>query len=102
MEFTPGYERGTLERTISGVRETQVPQAVLDESSAAAELTEILPGLGHRTVHHVRVPPGFELLMARVSDEPGARRFSSERPALVIRESAAAPSSERGRSDLTA
>jgi DNA-binding LacI/PurR family transcriptional regulator len=45
---------------------------------------------------------GFELLMARVSEEPGARRFSSERPALVIRESAAAPSAERGRSDLTA
>lgn len=195
---------------ISGVRETQVPQAVLDESSAAAELTEFLLGLGHRTVHHVRVPPsrredgrttgwrralrkagapippaldaswlpesgraigqalakdgsvtavfcgndeiamgvirgladeglrtpedvsvvgfdnhplsglwtpplttahqdffglgqrGFELLMARVSEEPGARRFSSERPALVIRESAAAPSADRGRSDLTA
>ncbi|WP_251043759.1 LacI family DNA-binding transcriptional regulator [Arthrobacter sp. ISL-48] len=195
---------------ISGVRETHVPQAVLDEASAAAELTDFLLNLGHGTVHHVRVPPsrredgrtagwrralrkagavippafdaswqpesgraigqalakdesvtavfcgndeiamgvirgladeglrtpedvsvvgfdnhplsglwtpslttahqdffglgqrGFELLMAQVSGEPGARRFSSERPALVIRASAAAPSSGRGRSDLTA
>lgn len=195
---------------ISGVRESTVPQAVLDEASAAAELTDFLLGLGHSTVHHVRVPPsrredgrttgwrralrkagavipptldaswlpesgraigqalakdesvtavfcgndeiamgvirgladeglrtpedvsvvgfdnhplsglwtpslttahqdffrlgqrGFDLLMAQVSGEPGTRRFSSERPALVIRASAAAPSSERGRSDLTA
>lgn len=42
---------------ISGVRDTSVPQAVLDETRAAEELTEYLLELGHRTVHHVRVPP---------------------------------------------
>lgn len=194
---------------ISGVRNAGVPQAVLDESAAAAELTEFLLGLGHRTVHHVRVPPsrredgrttgwrkalkkagaevtapldaswdpgsgriigqqlakdetvtavfcgndeiamgvikgladqgirtpedvsvvgfdnhplselwspsltahqdffglgqrGFELLMGQVSREPNASRFSSERPALLIRSSAAAPNEHRGRSDISA
>jgi DNA-binding LacI/PurR family transcriptional regulator len=43
--------------SISGVRETGVPQAVLNESAAAQELTEYLLALGHETVHHVRVPP---------------------------------------------
>lgn len=43
--------------SISGVRESGVPQAVLNESAAAQELTEYLLGLGHQTVHHVRVPP---------------------------------------------
>ena len=43
--------------SISGVRETGVPQAVLNESAAAQELTEYLLSLGHQTVHHVRVPP---------------------------------------------
>lgn len=43
--------------SISGVRETGVPQAVLDEAAAAAELTDYLLNLGHETVHHVRVPP---------------------------------------------
>ncbi|PCN48912.1 transcriptional regulator [Curtobacterium sp. 'Ferrero'] len=42
---------------LSGVPESGVPQAVLDESHAAAALTRHLLGLGHRTVHHVRVPP---------------------------------------------
>lgn len=42
---------------LSGVPEAGVPQAVLDESEAAAALTEHLLGLGHRTVHHVRIPP---------------------------------------------
>lgn len=42
---------------LSGVPENGVPQAVLDESHAAAALTRHLLGLGHRTVHHVRVPP---------------------------------------------
>jgi DNA-binding LacI/PurR family transcriptional regulator len=42
---------------LSGTREAGVPQAVLDEAAAAEELTEYLLGLGHRTVHHVRVPP---------------------------------------------
>ena len=43
--------------SISGVRETGVPQAVLAEAAAAEEVVEHLLGLGHRTVHHVRVPP---------------------------------------------
>ena len=43
--------------SISGVRETGVPQAVLDETAAAEEITAYLLSLGHRTVHHVRVPP---------------------------------------------
>jgi DNA-binding LacI/PurR family transcriptional regulator len=42
---------------VSGVRSRDVPQAVLDESRAAETLTEHLLALGHRTVHHVRVPP---------------------------------------------
>ena len=42
---------------VSGVRSRDVAQAVLDESRAAEALTEHLLALGHRTVHHVRVPP---------------------------------------------
>ncbi|MCC3763397.1 LacI family DNA-binding transcriptional regulator [Glycomyces sp. TRM65418] len=42
---------------LSGTREAGVPQAVLDEAAAAEELTDHLLGLGHATVHHVRVPP---------------------------------------------
>ncbi|MBT2588442.1 LacI family DNA-binding transcriptional regulator [Arthrobacter sp. ISL-95] len=42
---------------LSGVPEAGVPQAVLDESEAAAALTEHLLNLGHATVHHVRIPP---------------------------------------------
>jgi DNA-binding LacI/PurR family transcriptional regulator len=42
---------------ISGVRDPHVAQAILDEASAAAELTNHLLELGHSTVHHVRVPP---------------------------------------------
>lgn len=42
---------------LSGTRDTSTPQAVLDETRAAEELTEYLLSLGHRTVHHVRVPP---------------------------------------------
>ena len=42
---------------LSGVRDTSLPQAVLDESHAAEELTDYLLGLGHKTVHHVRIPP---------------------------------------------
>jgi DNA-binding LacI/PurR family transcriptional regulator len=42
---------------ISGVRSRSVAQAVLDEVSAAEELTTYLLDLGHATVHHVRVPP---------------------------------------------
>ncbi|OZD38959.1 transcriptional regulator [Rhodococcus sp. 06-1477-1B] len=42
---------------LSGVREPGLRQAVLDEASAAEELTDYLLNLGHATVHHVRVPP---------------------------------------------
>ena len=42
---------------LSGVRDQAFPQASLDETRAAEELTDYLLGLGHRTVHHVRVPP---------------------------------------------
>lgn len=42
---------------LSGTRETGLRQAALDEASAAEELTDYLLGLGHATVHHVRVPP---------------------------------------------
>lgn len=42
---------------LSGTRDRSVPQAVLDEGRAAEELTEYLLGLGHLTVHHVRIPP---------------------------------------------
>ncbi|BDV31859.1 LacI family DNA-binding transcriptional regulator [Microbacterium terricola] len=42
---------------LSGVRDTSLPQAVLDETRAAEELTDYLLGLGHATVHHVRIPP---------------------------------------------
>ncbi|TFV98237.1 LacI family DNA-binding transcriptional regulator [Leifsonia flava] len=42
---------------LSGIREVGVPQAVLDETRAAEELTSFLLDLGHVTVHHVRVPP---------------------------------------------
>ena len=42
---------------LSGVREPGTVQAVIDEARGAEELTEYLLGLGHSTVHHVRVPP---------------------------------------------
>jgi DNA-binding LacI/PurR family transcriptional regulator len=42
---------------LSGTREAGTRQAVLDEAAAAEELTDHLLGLGHATVHHVRVPP---------------------------------------------
>jgi DNA-binding LacI/PurR family transcriptional regulator len=42
---------------IAGVREAGVPQAVLAEADAAEQAVDYLLGLGHRTVHHVRVPP---------------------------------------------
>ncbi|MCU1527815.1 MAG: transcriptional regulator [Frondihabitans sp.] len=43
--------------SISGIRESGPPQAVLDEGQAAQEVVERLLALGHATVHHVRVPP---------------------------------------------
>lgn len=42
---------------IAGVRDKNVPQAVLDEGAAAEDLIDYLLSLGHATVHHVRVPP---------------------------------------------
>lgn len=42
---------------IAGVRSRGIPQAVLDETRAGETITEYLLDLGHRTVHHVRVPP---------------------------------------------
>lgn len=42
---------------ISGVRTREVPQAILDEQKSAQALVEHLLSLGHRTVHHVMVPP---------------------------------------------
>ncbi|MFH8252677.1 LacI family DNA-binding transcriptional regulator [Microbacterium sp. B2969] len=42
---------------LSGIRDASIPQAVLDETRAAEEITEYLLGLGHETVHHVRIPP---------------------------------------------
>ncbi|PPK97891.1 DNA-binding LacI/PurR family transcriptional regulator [Kineococcus xinjiangensis] len=42
---------------VSGEVDGRWSQAVLDEESAGAELTRHLLGLGHRTVHHVAVPP---------------------------------------------
>jgi DNA-binding LacI/PurR family transcriptional regulator len=49
------------------------PQAVLDEYGAARELVGHLLGLGHETVHHVRIPPS--------RDEDG--RTTGWRQALV-------------------
>ncbi|MGO4595110.1 LacI family DNA-binding transcriptional regulator [Leifsonia sp. 2TAF2] len=43
--------------SISGVRESGVPQAVLAEADAAEEVVGYLLELGHATVQHVRVPP---------------------------------------------
>lgn len=42
---------------LSGSRARGVLQAVLDETRAGELLTEHLLSLGHRTVHHVAVPP---------------------------------------------
>lgn len=42
---------------VSGLRDTRISQATLDETRAAHELTRHLLDLGHGTVHHVRVPP---------------------------------------------
>jgi DNA-binding LacI/PurR family transcriptional regulator len=42
---------------IAGVRQSGVAQVVLAEAEAAEELTAYLLSLGHKTVHHVRVPP---------------------------------------------
>lgn len=65
--------------SISGVRETGVPQAVLNETDAAHELVSYLLDLGHGTVHHVRVPP------SRKEDgrTTGWRRALTERGAPV-------------------
>jgi DNA-binding LacI/PurR family transcriptional regulator len=64
---------------ISGVREAGIAQAVVDETRAAEELTNYLLELGHRTVHHVRIPP------SRREDgrTTGWRRALSKAGALV-------------------
>ncbi|MGP6172425.1 LacI family DNA-binding transcriptional regulator [Microbacterium sp. A204] len=41
---------------LAGMRDAEVPQAVLDETTAGEQLTRHLLELGHHTVHHVRVP----------------------------------------------
>ncbi|TXK19380.1 substrate-binding domain-containing protein [Homoserinibacter sp. GY 40078] len=42
---------------LSGLREPGRAQAMIDETRAAHELVTHLLQLGHRTVHHVRIPP---------------------------------------------
>ncbi|WP_461104477.1 LacI family DNA-binding transcriptional regulator [Tessaracoccus terricola] len=42
---------------LSGVRDRAYAQAVIREAVAARHLVEHLLELGHRTVHHVRIPP---------------------------------------------
>lgn len=46
--------------SISGLPEIGIPQALLDEETAARKLVTHLLSLGHRTVHHVRIPPSRE------------------------------------------
>jgi DNA-binding LacI/PurR family transcriptional regulator len=64
LEFDPpgaaalrALERSVPSVALSGAPKPGVPHAVLDESRAAVALTEHLLNLGHRTVHHVRIPP---------------------------------------------
>lgn len=42
---------------VSGGRGSQVPHVVLDDTAAGMAATEYLLALGHRTVHHIAVPP---------------------------------------------
>ena len=42
---------------LSGARDRSTSQALLDEAAAGIEITQHLLDLGHRTVHHVRIPP---------------------------------------------
>ena len=42
---------------VSGLPDPAHSQALLDEVAGGAEITRYLLGLGHRTVHHVSVPP---------------------------------------------
>lgn len=76
---------------VSGEADGRHPQVVLDEESGAAELVRYLLDLGHRTVHHVAVPPsraedgrttgwrrvleaaGAEVPPVRLADSFGAR-----------------------------
>lgn len=65
LKFDPAGE-AALERlpsdlpvvALSGVPSSDFPQVLMAEEEAAAELTTRLLQLGHRTVHHVRIPPG--------------------------------------------
>jgi DNA-binding LacI/PurR family transcriptional regulator len=45
---------------VSGEVDGEFSQAVLDEVAGGKEITRFLLGLGHRTVHHVTVPPSRE------------------------------------------
>lgn len=45
---------------LSGLPDEATPQVLLDEAGAADELTTHLLGLGHPTVHHVRIPMSRE------------------------------------------
>ncbi|MFE4544708.1 LacI family DNA-binding transcriptional regulator [Arthrobacter sp. NPDC056727] len=63
LEFDPpgvaalrALERSLPAVALSGNPKPGVPHAVLDETRAAVALTEHLLNLGHRTVHHVRIP----------------------------------------------
>jgi DNA-binding LacI/PurR family transcriptional regulator len=67
---------------VSGVRSRDVPQAVLDESRAAERLTEHLLALGHRTVHHVRVPPSRREDGRTTGWRRALKRAGIEQPAL--------------------
>lgn len=68
---------------ISGVREQGVPQAVLAEADAADELVTHLLELGHRTVHHVRVPPSRREDGRTTGWRRALRRAGAEVPPLL-------------------
>jgi DNA-binding LacI/PurR family transcriptional regulator len=64
LKFDPAGVKviGTLPRdvpvvAVSGELDDQISQAVLDEVAGGVEITRFLLGLGHRTVHHVTIPP---------------------------------------------
>ncbi|MEU6249067.1 LacI family DNA-binding transcriptional regulator [Glycomyces sp. NPDC047010] len=68
---------------LSGVREPNTAQAVLDEAAAAEELTDYLLGLGHKTVHHVRVPPSRKVDGRTTGWRRALRRAGAAIPAAV-------------------
>ncbi|MFB9662763.1 LacI family DNA-binding transcriptional regulator [Glycomyces mayteni] len=68
---------------LSGVREPDTAQAVLDEAAAAEELTDYLLGLGHRTVHHVRVPPSRKVDGRTTGWRRALRRAGADIPPVL-------------------